>query len=167
MEMNSVVIIFIGVMILCLLYMIRYQQIRKTRKKLWQIYDSRSLVRFENEMSPLHTIVYGGTGTGKTYFVRQYLKLYQGQDQDLGTCSADLQSSFAKETIIIVYKDERDWINPETGKIYSGFNISDINMITSRNLPNFKDSVIFLDDMGDKLIKDIAYNFTKGRHHNI
>ena len=39
---------------------------------------NRSLVRFEFEKSPLHTILYSGTGTGKTYFVRQYLKLYQG-----------------------------------------------------------------------------------------
>ena len=37
---------------------------------------NRSLVRFENEKSPLHTIVYGGTGTGKTFFIRQNLKLY-------------------------------------------------------------------------------------------
>ena len=38
---------------------------------------NRSLFRFEFETSPFHTIFYGGTGTGKTYFVRQYLKLYQ------------------------------------------------------------------------------------------
>ena len=45
---------------------------------------NRSLVRFEYEKSPLHTIVYGGTGTGKTYFIRQYLELYtvQNQEQD-------------------------------------------------------------------------------------
>ena len=30
---------------------------------------NRNLVRFEYEKSPLHTIVYGGTGTGKTYFI--------------------------------------------------------------------------------------------------
>ena len=61
---------------------------------------SRSLVRFEYEKSPLHTIVYGGTGTGKTYFIRQNLKLYldplsgytdqnqnqnQDQEQDQGS----------------------------------------------------------------------------------
>ena len=43
---------------------------------------NRSLVGFEYEKSPLHTIVYGGTGTGKTYFIRQYLKLYSVQNQD-------------------------------------------------------------------------------------
>ena len=43
---------------------------------------NRSLVRFEYEKSPLHTIVYGGTGTGKTYFIGQYLKLYSVQNQD-------------------------------------------------------------------------------------
>ena len=42
---------------------------------------NRSLVRFEYEKSPLLTIVYGGTGTGKTYFIRQYLKLYLDHDQ--------------------------------------------------------------------------------------
>ena len=40
-------------------------------------------------------------------------------------------------------------------------------MITSKNKSNFKDSVIVLDDMGDKLNKDIAYYFTEGRHCNI
>ena len=43
---------------------------------------NRSLVRFEYEKSLLHTIVYSGTGTGKTYFIRQYLKLYSVQNQD-------------------------------------------------------------------------------------
>ena len=43
---------------------------------------NRSLVRFEYEKSPLHTFVYGGTGTGKTYFIRQYLKLYSVQNQE-------------------------------------------------------------------------------------
>ena len=33
----------------------------------------RRLVKFEFEKSPLHTIVYGATGTGKTCFVKQYL----------------------------------------------------------------------------------------------
>ena len=64
-------------------------------------------MRFEYEKSPLHNIVYGGTGTKKTYFVRQYLKLYLDQDQ--GTCFTD------KKKIIIVCKDERDCINPESG----------------------------------------------------
>ena len=31
----------------------------------------------------------------------------------------------------------------------------------------FQNCVIVLDDMGDRLNKDIAYYFTKGRHHNI
>ena len=35
----------------------------------------RCLVRFENENSPLHSIVHGGTGTRTIYFVRKYLKL--------------------------------------------------------------------------------------------
>ena len=32
---------------------------------------NRSLVRFEYEKSPLHTFIYGGTGTRKTYFIRK------------------------------------------------------------------------------------------------
>ena len=34
-------------------------------------------------------------------------------------------------------------------------------MITSKKMPNFKNSVIVLDDTGDKLIKDIAYFLQK------
>ena len=36
-------------------------------------FRERCLVRFAIEKSPLHTILYGGTGTGKTYFIRHYL----------------------------------------------------------------------------------------------
>ena len=56
-----------------------YNSIPIKYKKLEETFGwfmNRSLVRFELETSPLHTIVYGGTGTGKTYFVRQYLRLY-------------------------------------------------------------------------------------------
>ena len=118
---------------------------------------NRRLVRFEYEKSPLHTIVYGGTGTGKAYFIRQYLKLYfdQNQNQDQA------------KNKVIVCKDDRDWMDPETGEFYIGFNTCDINMITSKNKSKFKDSVIVFDDMGDKLNKDIAYYFTEGRHYSI
>ena len=64
-------------------------------------------------------------------------------------------------------KDDTDWIDPETGEFYFGFNKCDINMITSQSKSKFKDSVIVLDDIGDKLYKDIAYYFTEGRHYNI
>ena len=40
-------------------------------------------------------------------------------------------------------------------------------MITSKNKSKLKDSVIVLDDMGNKLNKGIAYYFTEGRHYNI
>ena len=85
------------------------------------------------------------------HFIRQYLKLYQ--DQDL---NQDQNQQQAKN-IIIVCKDDRDWIDPETGEFYIGFKC-DINMITSKNKSKFKDSVIVLHDMGDKLNKDIAYS---------
>ena len=40
-------------------------------------------------------------------------------------------------------------------------------MITKNNILKFQNCVIVLDDMGDKLNKDIAYYFTEGRHYNI
>ena len=43
----------------------------------------------------------------------------------------------------------------------------DINMITSGNMSQFKDSVIVLDDMRDKLNKGIGYYFTERRHKKI
>ena len=151
---------------------------------------NRSLVRFEYEKSPLHTIVYGGTGTGKTYFIRQYLKLYsiqnqdQDQDQDRDQVQdqdqdqvqdqvqvQDLRSSFTDQDqakiIVIMCKDDRDWIDPESNKFYTGFNKCDINMITKNNMHKFQNCVIVLDDMGDRLNKDIGYYFAEGRHYNI
>ena len=79
-------------------------------------------MRSEYEKSPLHTIVYGGTGTGR-YFK---LYIYQDLDQD-------------RRSVIIVCKDERDWINPKTGKPFTESDLSDTNMITSKNMPNFID----------------------------
>ena len=69
------------------------------------------------------------------------------------------QSSLTDQAknLIIVCRDDRDWIDPDTGVFYIGFNTCDINMITSKNKSKFKDSVIVLDYMGDKLNKDIAY----------
>ena len=90
--------------------------------------------------------------------------MYQDRGQDQ---HQDQEQNQDNKNIIIVCKDERDWINPETGKPYSDFNMCDINMITSKNMYIFQNSVIVLDDMGDKLIKDIGYYFTEGRHHNI
>ena len=107
-------------------------------------------MRFKYEKSSLHTIVYGGSGTGKTYFVRENLKL--NLDQDL-----DQDQDQDRRSIVIVCKDEGEWINSETGQLFTEFNMCDKNMITSKNKPNFKDSVIVLDDMGNKLNKDISF----------
>ena len=98
---------------------------------------NRSLVGFEYEKSPLHTIVYGGTGTVKTYFIRQYLKLYQqscfaDQDQDLN--QDQNQNQQQPKNIIIICNDDRDWIDPETGDFYMGLNTCYINMITSKKV---------------------------------
>ena len=148
---------------------------------------NKNLVRFEYEKSPLHTIVYGGTGTGKTNYIIQYINLYSVQDQDENqnqdqnqdlrsslvnheqSSFTDLRSSFTDQAknIVIVCKDDRDWIDPESNKFYTGFNKCDINMITKNNMQKFQKCVTVLDDMGDRLNKDIAYYFTEGRHYNI
>ena len=137
METDSAVIIFI--LITGISFMI-YDSIPIKYTKLEESFGgfmNRSLVRFEYEKSPLHTIVYGGTGTGKTFFIRQNLKLYLDEDRN------------QPKNIVIVCKDDRDWIDPETGEFYIGFNKCDINMITSKNKSKFKDCAIVLDDMGD------------------
>ena len=84
-------------------------------------------MRFEYEKSPLHTFVYGGTGTGKAYFIRQYLKFYQDHDQNQDNKN---MVEHDRRSIIVVCKDERDYINPETGKPYCEFNMCVINMVT-------------------------------------
>ena len=97
-------------------------------------------MRFEYEKSTLFTIFYGVTGTEKTYFIRHFLKLYQDQDgepwsethQDQDRDQDQNQNQDSKN-IIIVCKDEKDWINSESGKPYSDYNMCDINLITSKN----------------------------------
>ena len=162
MDKGSVLFIFINIIGFCFIF---YNSIPSKYKKLEEKFGgfmNRSLIRFEYIKSPLHTNVYGGNGTGKTYFMRQFLKLYLDQDQDLRNSLVNhKQSSFTDQikakNIIIVCEDDRDWIDPETGELYIGFNECDINLITSKIKSKFKDSVIVLDDMGDKLNKDKAF----------
>ena len=161
METGSAVINFIFLIAIC--YII-YESIPSKYTKLEESFGgfmNRSLVRFEYEKSPVHTIDYGATGTGKTYFIRQYLKLYL----DPRSGYTDQNQNQAKNKIIVC-KDDRDWTDPETGEFYIGFNTCVLNIITTKNKSKFKDSVIAL-DMGDKLNKDIAYYSTEGRHYNI
>ena len=61
-------ILFFLIIIIAICFII-YDSIPSKYTKLEESFDgfmNRSLVRFENEMSALHAIVYGGTGTGKT-----------------------------------------------------------------------------------------------------
>ena len=69
--------------------------------------------------------------------------------------------------IIIVCKDESEWINPETGMPYDGFIMCGIVMITSKNIDPFEKCVIVIDDMGNKLKNDKAEYFAGGRHDDI
>ena len=163
-------ILFFLIIIIGICYII-YDSIPSKYTKLEESlsgFMNRNLVRFEYEKSRLHTIVYGGTGTRKTFFIRQYLKLYSVQNQDQNQ-NQDLRSSFTDQAknIVIVCKDDRDWLGPESNKFYTGLNKCDINMITKNNMNKFQNCVIVLDDMGDKLNKDIAYYFTEDRHYNI
>ena len=99
-----------------------------------------------------------------TYFIRQYLKLYLDHDQDLRSSFTDQDKA---KNVVIVCEDDRDWIDPESNKLYTGFNKWDINMTTKNNMYEFQNCVIVFDDMGDRLNKDFAYYFTEGRHYNI
>ena len=84
---------------------------------------------------------------GNTYFVRQYLKLYQDQEQENKQGQEQEQKSMVEHdqrSIIIACNDERAWINPETGKPYSDFNMCDINMITSKLYIISKIALLFL-----------------------
>ena len=116
MKKGSSVIIFIFLIGIC--YII-YDSIPSKYTKLEKSFEgfmNRRLVRFEYEKSTLHTIVSGGTGTGKTDFIRQYLKLYldpradsvcvkpsgytdQNQNQN--------QDKDQAKNIILVCKDDR------------------------------------------------------------
>ena len=121
---------------------------------------NKSLVIFEFEKSTLHTIAYGAINTSKTYFVRQYLKLYWP------SCFTD-QNEIAEQDrkqIVIVCKDQKDWTNLEKGKPYADFNMCEI---TSKNIDYFENSVIVIDDMGNKLKDDIAEFFAGGRYDDI
>ena len=166
--------IFFFLIIITIFCFITYDSIPSKYTKLVESFGgfmNRNLVRFEYENSSLHTIVYGGTATGKTYFIRQYLKLYSVQNQDQNQNrdqNQDLRSSFTDQAknIAIVCKDDRDWIDPESNKFYTGFNKCDINMITKNKMHKFQNCVIVFDDMGDWLNKNIAYYFTEGRHYN-
>ena len=68
---------------------IKYDALEKRFKR----YEETELKEFEYEKSPLHTIVYAGTGTGETNFVKQYLELYHEEERP----------------IIVVCEDKSDW----------------------------------------------------------
>ena len=167
METGSAFFIFIIIIGICyIIYDSRPSKYSKPEESFGG-FMNRSLVRFEK--SPLHTIFYGGTGTGKTYFIRQYLKLYsvQNQDRDQYQDQDRDQVQDQAKIIVTVFKDDRDWIDPESNKFYTGFNKCDINMITKNNMHKFQNCVIVLDDMDDRLNKDVGYYFTEGRLYNI
>ena len=52
---------------------------------------------------------------------------------------------------IIVCKDEKDWIDPEIGQVDELKNMCNFYQITSRNISEFENCVIVLDDMRDRL----------------
>ena len=91
----------------------------------------------------------------KFFFVKQYLNLYTQEEEE------------HKKEVIIVCRDDNDWINPETGEPYDGFDMCTMDMITSENIEYFENSVIVIDDMVNKLNNETADYFGGGRHDNI
>ena len=80
MEIGLIIFILAFIAVVCYLV---YSDLPSKYTKLEENFGgfmNRSLVRFEFEKSPLHTIVYDATVTGKTNFVKQYLKLYLDQE---------------------------------------------------------------------------------------
>ena len=119
METGPLILIFILIVILCFLV---YDILPNKYTKLEESFDgfmSKSLVRFEFERLPLHTIVYVASNTGKTCFVKHYLNLYRQDEEE------------HKMKIIIVCTDDNEWINPDTGEPYDGINVCSMDMITS------------------------------------
>ena len=77
--------------------MIQYQ-VKIQNKKRVLVDLERSLIRFEYKKSPLHSIFYGGTGTGKIYFDRQSLKLYEQQTLTEGLSRTQIEKIKLKLT---------------------------------------------------------------------
>ena len=112
MEKGSLILILLLVVVVCyIIHDLMPSEHTKLDKNFGGFIHRRAL-RFELEKSPLHTIIYGATGTGKIYFRRQYLDLYlkgnssvkpdQDQEQDQGTCLVNHeQTSFADDKNII------------------------------------------------------------------
>ena len=89
-------------------------------KKMFKGYEEKKLKEFEYETFPLHTIVYGGTSTGKTYFVKHYLELYKEE----------------KRPIIVVWEDKSEWVG--------------YTMAAIKNIEDFNYTKFVLDDMAGK-----------------
>ena len=66
METGSAVIVFIFLIGICYLIYVSIPSKYTKLEESFVGFMNRSLVGFEYEKSPLHTIVYGGTGIGKT-----------------------------------------------------------------------------------------------------
>ena len=51
-------------------------------EECFEVFMNEILVKFEFEKSPLHTIVYGASNTGKIHFVKPYLNLYREDKEE-------------------------------------------------------------------------------------
>ena len=82
MEKGPIIFILILIAVVCYL---KCSDLPCNYTKLEEIFDgcmNKCLVRFEFEKSLLHTIIYGASNRGKTYFVKQYLKLYREDEEE-------------------------------------------------------------------------------------
>ena len=108
----------------------------------------------------------GAVGRGSAAWSETHQEQEQRSMMD-GEAWSETRQEQERKRIIIVCKDERDWIDPETGMPYAGFDMCEISMITTQNILKFQNSVIVLDDMGNKFNIHIKYYFTEGRHKSI
>ena len=87
-----------------------------------------------------HFIVYGASGSGKTHFIKSYIK---------------------NKDITVFCKDQSEW-KLITNNIYSQ---NDLHML--KDVTTFINKIVILDDLGNHLKqKDLSELFTFGRHNN-
>jgi hypothetical protein len=98
-----------------------------------------------------HLIIYGGTETGKTTFVKKYIEKH-----------------YNKNSVYIYCKDTDEWKG--FSNVYEGTteSLGDLeNMETFKGTPENR-SLIILDDMGNLIPqKTVSSIYTKGRHYYI
>ena len=108
----------------------------------YNLIDTLVSNRMDNN-SNNHFIVYGASGSGKTFFIKTYVK------------------KFSSSEYIVFCKDKDEWKDAH--------NVYGSDQLHTLNIPeNFINKIIILDDMGNNLTqKTLSEIYTYGRHYNI